>query len=529
MLRGHAEHVLLPLLPLHGACLDTLGGWADLSRGDLPGADCPTANGGCELALLLADDPTRTVPTRIVARAHAREAHCPGPALPPDDLTLPPAARRAAGLSDPWTSETLALHGLWADAVMQRAVLGDRDALDLAADLVLLDDGVRPAALAALGPEVPADASSGALAHALYESAGAPERAANAQPALAGLLPEAIDVLDFVTGSGDATHALLAEATAVSGFIHAAPTPSPDRAVDRAVDGVVDGAVDRAVDGAVDGVVDGAVDRAVDGAALDRLEAALFTPLQPGGPPGDVHYALLAGGGSPGATALAAELVWEGLSAQWVPATEGHNAGIRIGASDREWWLDGCSAARRVRPEDPTGVSVAPLHLALAERVGALLRAGDVPGARAVEAALHGMLPGALEWAPRLFASATPLDAPALPWILAEPRTLRGRSATKRGFRMPVAPPSAPTPAPVPASAIADAFAHDRTADALALAAWTSWRAQDIDLARRLLRSPPASPWARYAWRITAQALEEPGDKPMRPEGCPPPLWPGPV
>jgi hypothetical protein len=505
MLRGHAEHVLLPLLPLHGTCLDTLGGWADLSRGELPGADCPTANGSCELALLLADDPTRSLPIRIVARAHARAAHCPGPTLPPEDLTLPPAARRAAGLGDPWTSETVALHGLWADAVMQRAVLGDRDALDLAADLVLLDEGVRPAALAALGPEVPADASSGALAHALYESAGAPERAANPQPALAGLLPEAVDMLDFVTGTGDATHALLAEATAVSAFVHAAPRSGTDGAVDNA--------------------------------SLDRLEAALFAPLQPGGPPGDVHFALLAGGGSPGATALAAELVWEGLRAQWVPATEGQNAGIRIGASDREWWLDGCSAARRVRPEDPPGVSVAPLHLALAERVGALLRAGDVAGARAVEAALHGMLPGAQGWAPRLFVAPAPAAAaPAPPWLLSEPRVLRGRRTSKRGSRTPIAvapgiPAPAPAPAldPAPASEIADAFAQAHTPDQLALAAWAAWRAHDVDLARRLLRSPPASPWARYAWRITAQALAEPGDPPIQPEGCPPPLWSGPV
>jgi hypothetical protein len=499
MLRGHAESVVLPLLPLHGACLNTLGGWADLARGDLPGPDCPTADGHCELALLLAADPARSLPIRIVARAHAREAHCPSAALPTTDLTLPPAARRAAGRADPWTSEPLALHGLWADAVMQRAVLGDDDALDLAADLVLLDDGLRPAALAALGPDVLPHAAPSALSHALYEAAGAPERAANPQPQLAGLLPEAKDVLDAVTGTGDATHALLAESEAVSAFIHALPTPGgpPDEV------------------------------------ALDRLEAALFTPMQQGGPPGDVHYALVAGGGGPGATALAAELVWPDLRVQWVPATGTNPAGVRVGAGDREWWLDGCSAARRVRPEDPAGVSVAPLHLALAERVGALLRAGDVAGARAVELLLHGMLPGDhMDWAPRLFVEPAPIVAAhAPPWILSEPRAVGGgrRSKRRAATRDEPASPASDAPATAVLPASPDLFAQTHTQDELALAAWASWRAHDDGLARRLLPSPPESPWARYAWRITAKALGEPADEPRRPEGCPPPLWPGPA
>lgn len=496
MLRAHAERLLLPLLPLHGECLDTLGGWADLARGDLPKTDCPAAKGSCELALLLADDATLALPIRIVARAHALAARCPATALSTADLTLPPAVRRTAGADDPWRSELLALQGLWADAVMQRAVLGDTDALDLAADLVVLDAGLRPVALAALGPEFTATTGLGALSHALYEAAGAPERSANAQPALAGLLPEAKDVLDAVTGTGDATHALLAEAEAVAGFVRA----SADEAQADATQ----------------------ADEAQAAGALDRLEAALFTPTQQGGPPADVHYALVSGGGSPGATALAAELVWGPISAQWVRASSAGSAGIRLGAGGREWWLDGCAAPRRVRAEDPAGVPVAPVHLALAERVGALLRAGDPIGAQAVEALLRGMVPGSSvpqDWAPRLFvepappASQTRALAPAQtpPWV--KPKARKGTAAV----------------ATVDAGPAPDAFAQDRSADALALAAWASWTVQDDDLARRLLRSPPPTPWARYAWRVTAKALGEPSDPPRRPDGCAPPLWPGPL
>ena len=505
MLRAHAERLLLPLLPLHGECLDTLGGWADLARGELPATDCPPAKGSCELALLLADDATLALPIRMVARAHAIAAHCPATVLSTADLTLPPAARRTAGTDDPWGSELLALQGLWADAVMQRAVLGDTDALDLAADLVVLDPGLGPVALAALGPELTATTGLGALSHALYEAAGAPERSANAQPALAGLLPEAKDVLDAVTGTGDATHALLAEAEAVAGFVRA----SADEAQ-----------ADEA-----------RADEARATGALDRLEAALFTPTQQGGPPADVHYALVSGGGSPGATALAAELVWGPVSAQWVPVSPARSAGIRLGAGGREWWLDGCSVPRRVRAEDPTGVPVAPVHLALAERVGALLRAGDPIGAQAVEALLRGMLPGSSvpqDWAPRLFVEPAPpasqisVPAPAQtpPWVRPEVRKGAVAVATVDASAAPDA---------FAQNRSADAFAQARSADALALAAWASWRAQDEDLARRLLRTPPPTPWARYAWRVTAKALGEPSDPPRRPEGCAPPLWPGPL
>lgn len=494
------ERVILPLLPLHGDCLDTVGGWADLARGDLPlpPAECPAAAGSCEPALMLAGDAEVGLGVRLVARRHAVEAGCPPQGLPPDDLTLAPAYRRAHATArsdlqgEPWGSEAIAIHGLWADAVVARAGLGDPDALDLAADIVRLDAGAREAAEAALGadsavagvaerwPGAPRSETD-ALAKRLIAAAGAPERGPNAAPPLqlAPGVPGPPDALDVLTGSGDATHALLAEVQAVRGFV---------------------------------------------GADRERLEAAVFSSVSAGSAPGDVHGAFVAGGGSPGATALAAELTWGEVATSWtgdavrvdVPVSPGGAPGD-VGGT---WLLDGCLAPRRADlAVTPHAVPVPALALALAERVGVLLRAGDAPGARSVALLLHGA--GARgRWAPPLFLESAPVSA-GPPWAPPPPPRARGKR------RFSVLPDLAPPP-PAPDTSLVDRFVAEHDVDQLAVAAWAAWQAQEPALARALLRTPPTDPWPRYAWRSVATALGEPTEAPVRPAGCSPALWAGP-
>lgn len=499
LFRVEAERLVLPILPFHGDCLDSIGGWADLARGDLPDPPerCPAPARGCEVATRLAGDPTIGLPARIIARRHAVGAECPRQDLPSDDLTLPPGVRRSLASArrgeagEPWASEALALHGLWGDALIVRATLGDPDALDLTADLVRLDWGARGGAVDALGPQYgvgeapprwpgPGRAPADVLAAGLIAAAGKPERGPNAPPALqlAPGVPAPSDALDRLTGSGDATHALLAEAAAVRTFV---------------------------------------------GADRDRLEAALFSPASVGSPPGDVHGAFVAGGGSPGATALAAELVWAGAEAFWGDG----RVTVRMSAEagDVAWSLDGCTAPRRVVWTGDGGEGVSALSLALAERVGAWLRVGDVERAREAEALLLAGLPppapGRLAWVPRLFSGpAAPSAGP--PWIAPVPRRV-GRRTRAPVPAAVIAAPSAPD-----RRAIADAMGATRSPDELAVAAWAAWRAQDDDLARLLLRDPPPGEWPRYAWRMVAQALGEPSEPAVRPEGCAPALWAGP-
>ncbi len=468
LLHVRLEGAVLPWLPVHGACLDGVGGWADLARGKRPhppclaGAReidcCPAARGFCEPAETLASDVTLGLPIRVVARAHALSARCPAVTLPLDDVTLPPGTRRALALdthgivADPWNDEPIAIHGLWGDAIAERAYLGDGDALDLLADLVLLDGTYRPAAVRALAR----DPGRG-LHRALILAAAHPQRYANTAPPLdlAPGQPAPSDALDALTGSGDATHALLVEAGAVRAFV------GTDRV---------------------------------------RLEAALFSPASAGSPPGDVHGAFVAGGGSPGATALAAALVWGAVDALWVPGL-----GVQVGAEAPPdapisesgasgWWLDGCSAPRRAEmTQIIDGQAASPLALALAERVGAWLRVGEWARARDAEALLQGAIVGPTpSWAPRIFLSDDGGKT-------ADPRTR------------------------------ADLVAGTRTADELAVSAWAAHVGHDDDLARMLLRDPPSDPWPRYTWETVANALGEPSDPAVRPEGCPPPLWPGPV
>jgi hypothetical protein len=501
LFRVEAERLVLPLLPFHGDCLDSVGGWADLARGDLPDPPerCPAPARGCEVAVRLAGDPTVGLPARIIARRHAVGAECPRQALPSDDLTLPPGIRRTLAserrdqAGEPWASEALALHGLWGDALIARAALGDPDALDLAADLVRLDSGAREGAVEVLGPQYgvgeapprwpgPARAPADVIAAGLIAAAGRPERGANAPPALelAPGVPAPADTLDRLTGSGDATHALLAEAAAVRRFVGADP---------------------------------------------ERLEAALFSPASVGSPPGDVHGAFVAGGGSPGATALAAELVWAGTEAFWGDGRVTLRTSAEPG--DVAWSLDGCTAPRRVGWTGAEGERVSALSLALAERVGAWLRVGDVERAREAEALLSA---GRVAWAPRLFSGpSAPSAGP--PWTVTPQRPSGRRS--RSGVRPPViAAPSAPVnaaPGAPDRRAIADAMVATRSADDLAVAAWAAWRAHDDELARLLLRDPPPGEWPRYAWRTVAQALGEPSEPAARPAGCAPALWAGPL
>lgn len=499
--RVSAERVLLPLLPLHGDCLDTVGGWADLSRGDLPlpAEQCPAAAGSCEPALMLADDASVGLSVRLVARRHAIEAGCPPQGLRPDDLTLPPGYRRAHATArqelagEPWGSEAIAIHGLWGDALLVRAGLGDPAALDLAADLVRLDAGAHAAAEAAIGadsavagvaerwPGAPVSGSD-TLSRRLIAAAGAPERGPNAVPALelAPGVPGPPAAMDLLTGSGDATHALLEEVGAVRGFV---------------------------------------------GADRERLEAALFSSVSTGSAPGDVHGAFVAGGGSPGATALAAELTWGRVATSWtgdavrvdVPVTPG-GALADVGGT---WLLDGCVAPRRADlAVTPSATPVPALALALAERVGVLLRAGDARGAEEVAAVLlaSGATGG---WVPPLFL-ARPRASAGPPWL--PPPAPR-----ERGQRRPAPPPLLPAFAPAPArEPQVDDFVAAHDLDQLAVAAWAAWRSQEPEAARALLRTPPAAPWPRYAWRAVAEGLGEPTEAPVRPEGCPPPLWAGP-
>lgn len=500
--RGHLEQALLPRLPMHAACLDHLGGWADLARGTLPSPDCPAPAGWCEPALLLLNDEALPLPARIVARAHAEAARCPVPPLALEAVTRSPRGRRQAGLSDPWAAEAIAVHGLWPDAVSARAVLGDSDALDLLADLIALDPLYRPAALDALGASVRVDGTlpdDDSLGRALQIAAGRPERGPNAPPPLAGLPTDAPDRLDALTGSGDATHALLAEGAAVRAWI---------------------------------------------GGDAARLEAALFSPLSGGSAPGDVHGAFVAGGGSAGATSLAAELAWGPLTAAWDPS------GVQLRAGESAWWLDSCRAPRRATAGDPEGTPVPPLQLALAERVGAALRAGDVEAARDADAALTALLPPGgprPAWASPPLAALLPAASPALPAaspalpVAASPALpdaagAAGRTLTPpwltpppprgRGRRPPALPPPASAPSP---RDVADAIAATLSVDTTALAAWAAWRTHDDELARQLLRDPPTALWPRYAWRTVATALGEPSTAPVRPSGCAPPLWAGPV
>lgn len=499
LFRVEAERLVLPLLPFHGDCLDSVGGWADLARGDLPDPPerCPAPARGCEVAVRLAGDPSVGLAARIIARRHAVGAECPRQALPSEDLTLPPdirrtlASARRSQAGEPWASEALALHGLWGDALIARAALGDPDALDLAADLVRLDSGAREGAVEALGPQYgvgeapprwpgPDRAPADVLGAGLIAAAGRPERGPNAPPVLelAPGVPAPADTLDRLTGSGDATHALLAEAAAVRRFV---------------------------------------------GADRERLEAALFSPASVGSPPGDVHGAFVAGGGSPGATALAAELVWAGTEAFWIGDSARVTLRTRFEAGGAAWSLDGCTAPRRTEWTDVEGERVSALSLALAERVGAWLRVGDVERAREAEAALLAGPPssGQLAWAPRLFSGpAAPSAGP--PWTLAPPRRPGRRSRAPVPAAV-IAAPSAPD-----RHVIADAMVATRSPDELAVAAWAAWRAHDDDLARLLLRDPPPGEWPRYAWRMVAQALGEPSEPAVRPEGCAPALWAGP-
>ncbi len=497
--RLYAERVLLPVLPLHGECLDSIGGWADLARGDLPAEACPAPRGSCEFALLLADDESVALPARIIARRHAIGADCPPQALQPADLTLPPDLRRARASArsqlsgEPWASEAIAIHGLWGDSVLVRAGLGDPDALDLAADLVLLDSGAVNGAAGAIGPPFgvgeaptrwpgPQPPSEGVLHAALLDAAGRPERGANQPPTLelAPGTPAPADALDLLTGSGDATHALLAEAAAVQGFV------GTDKA---------------------------------------RLEAALFSPASAGSAPGDVHGAFVAGGGSPGATALAAALVWGDVHAYWVEGdaavaiTTQWSPTANLQNPWGAWQLDGCSAARRV--DTAAGQPASPLALALAERVGAWLRAGDVSRAREAEALLQTGQ-GARPWAPRLF-DGLGASAGGPPWVAPVP------PAPRRGSRRAASPvPTAVLAAAPDRRAVADALFQHASPDEVAVAAWAAWRAHDDELARMLLVEPPPGVWPRYAWRTVAQALGEPSEPAVRPEGCAPALWVGP-
>lgn len=490
--RTHAERLVLPLLPLHGQCLDSVGGWADLSRGALPQRECrdgelgalrlavdccPAAKGRCEPALLLAGDESQALPVRIVARQHALAAGCPQALLALDDLSLPPVVRRARAegriaWSGPWDVEEIALHGLWGDALAERAVLGDADALDLVADLLQLDPGVRPAAVRAVGED-----PGQALPAALIAASGRPERGPNQPPrlGLAAGVPAPADVLDVLTGSGDATHALLAESRAVRTFVGSDPA---------------------------------------------RLEAALFSPASVGSPPGDVHRAFVAGGGSPGATALAVELAWGPVNAFWTGDAVGlvlPAVAPGVGEPDPpSWWMDGCTAPRRPRRSDlalvPSGVAVTALALALAEQVGAALRAGEFDLARQADALVQ-LAQSPARWAPQLFPTLAraPSSASAPPWLLSAPL------------------PTAGDPVAAGRRTASDMLATTLPADDLALAAWASWRSGDEDLARLLLREAPAEPWPRYAWRTVAVALGEPSDPAVRPTGCPPALWPGPM
>lgn len=500
--RLHAERAILPLLPWHGECLDSVGGWADLVRGDLPAPPCvgdgdqdccPAAAGFCEPALLLADDAELSLPSRIAARRHALDAGCPPQALAQDDLTLPPdVRRRRAALaqgegSEPWASEVLAVHGLWADALAERAVLGDPDALDLLADVVHVDRGAWPAAERALGechppsclalyvgrdgPAAAAD-SPGELARRLKAASGPLERGPNIPPDLElGLgVPAPADALDALTGSGDATHAVLAEAEAVKRFI---------------------------------------------GRDLDRLEAALLSPVSAGSPPGDVHGAFVAGGGAPGATALAVALVWGDVGVAWVA----DGGAVRVKAGEREWWLDGCAPARRVGAGDPEGEPVPPLALAAAERVGAWLRLGEIEHAREADDLL-AFAPGARRWAPRVFPRPDPGSASTRP-----PWEGPSVGAKRRGRLL--TPFALPTPTE-DRRARAEAVRFTQSPEALAVTAWAAWRAQDPELARMLLGEAPQEPWPRYAWRVVAAALGEPGEEAVRPTGCAPALWAGP-